>query len=152
MKSFFKCVMPMVLYFVSGVSLASPLDEGIEAFTSGDFIKANSIFESLANAGNASAEYQLGLSYELGRGVDKNDKAAFRWYQAAAQQELPLACLHLGRFYEDGRGVPRDYVKAYKLYAVAGAKASTDANRISAEKKRDYVLKKMQPMERARAR
>ena len=84
--------------------------------------------------------------------MDKNDKAAFRWYQAAAQQELPLACLHLGRFYEDGRGVPRDYVKAYKLYAVAGAKASTDANRISAEKKRDYVLKKMQPMERARAR
>lgn len=51
-----------------------------------------------------------------------------------------------------GRGVERDYVRAHKMYDVAASKASIDTNRKAAEKKRDYVMKKMSPLERARAR
>ena len=152
MKWFLKFIACAFFVLGSGISSAATLNDGLEAFTAGEFEKANFIFETLAKSGNRSAQFQLGLSYELGRGLEKSDVLAVKWFEAAARQELPLACLHLGMFYEAGRGVKRDYVRAYKLYEIAGSRASTDTNRKAAEKKRDYVLKKMTPLERARAR
>lgn len=152
MKWFLKIIACAFFVLGSGNSSAVTLNDGLEAFTAGKFEKANIIFETLAKSGNPSAQFQLGLSYELGRGLEKNDVLAVKWFEAAARQELPLACLHLGMFYEAGRGVKRDYVRAYKLYEIAVSRASTDTNRKAAEKKRDYVLKKMTLLERARAR
>ena len=152
MKWFLKIIACAFFVLGSGNSSAVTLNDGLEAFTAGKFEKANIIFETLAKSGNPSAQFQLGLSYELGRGLEKNDVLAVKWFESAARQELPLACLHLGMFYEAGRGVNRDYVRAYELYEIAGSRASTDTNRKAAEKKRDYVLKKMTPLERARAR
>ena len=152
MKWFLKFIACAFFVLGSGISSAATLDDGLEAFAAGEFEKANIIFETLAKSGNPSAQFQLGLSYELGRGLEKSDVLAVKWFEAAARQELPLACLHLGMFYEAGRGVKRDYVRAYKLYEIAASRASTDTNRKAAEKKRDYVLKKMTPLERARAR
>ena len=136
----------------AGISSAATLDDGLAAFAAGKYEQANVVFETLAESGNASAQFQLGLSFELGRGLEKNDVLAFKWFEAASKQKLPLACLHLGTFYEAGRGVDRDYVRAYKMYEMAASRASTDTNRKAAEKKRDYVLKKMSPAERAVAR
>jgi TPR repeat protein len=152
MKWFLKFFLCALLVLGAGNSSAATLDDGLNAFAAGEFEKANSIFERLAKSGNASAQFQLGMSYQLGRGLEKNDVLAVKWLEAAAQQKLPLACLHMGMAYEAGRGVERDYVRAYKMYDVAASKASTDTNRKAAEKKRDYVMKKMSPLERARAR
>ena len=96
----------------AGMSSGATLDDGLEAFEAGNFEKANRVFEKLAKDGNSSAQFQLGLSYELGRGLEKDDLMAVKWFEAAAQKELALACLHLGVFYEAGRGVKRNYVKA----------------------------------------
>ena len=152
MKWLLKTIIFASIAMSAGMSSADALDDGLRAFEAGNFEKANRVFENLAKDGNSSAQFQLGLSYELGRGLEKDDLMAVKWFEAAAQKELALACLHLGVFYEAGRGVNRNYVKAYKLYEIAFSRASTDANRKAAEKKRDYILKKMSLVERARAR
>jgi TPR repeat protein len=38
------------------------------------------------NVGQPEAEILLGVAYNKGLGVEKNDKEAFNWYQKAAQQ------------------------------------------------------------------
>jgi TPR repeat protein len=44
------------------------------------------VFE-LAKCGDAQAEYELALMYDLGLNVDKNLSLAFEWYQKSANQE-----------------------------------------------------------------
>ena len=41
---------------------------------------------TLANQGNAQSQYELGLMYELGMGIDKDLDRAFIWYQKSANQ------------------------------------------------------------------
>ena len=61
--------------------------------------------ERAASQGLANAQYQLGLLYERGEGVARDDAAAARWYRQAAQQGEVAAQTNLGLMYRDGRGV-----------------------------------------------
>ena len=50
---------------------------------------AKELFEfakAKAEKGDASAQVTLGLMYEYGRGVAKNDVEAVKWYRKAAEQ------------------------------------------------------------------
>lgn len=62
-----------------------------------------------AEAGDATAQFALGLAYALGRdGVAQDDAAAVAWFRKAAEQGLPKAQFNLGVAYDKGRGVPQD--------------------------------------------
>lgn len=63
---------------------------------------------SLANKGNAKSQYELGLMYELGMGIDKNLSHAFAWYQKSANQNYAKAQYNLGIFYALSKGVIKD--------------------------------------------
>lgn len=52
-----------------------------------------------AKQGSAEAQTQLGLHYENGRGVKKNQEKALKWYRAAVKQGDTLAQYHLKYFY-----------------------------------------------------
>ncbi|MFM0299106.1 tetratricopeptide repeat protein [Paraburkholderia sediminicola] len=56
-----------------------------------DFAQAFVWFRKAADQGNALGEYQVGQSYEAGRGVKKNETEAVVWYRKAAEQNLPAA-------------------------------------------------------------
>lgn len=56
-----------------------------------DFAQAFVWFRKAADQGNALGEYQVGQSYEAGRGVKKNEPEAVVWYRKAAEQNLPAA-------------------------------------------------------------
>jgi TPR repeat protein len=45
----------------------------------------------LADQGNAEAQYNLGLMYEQGRGVQQDDVKAVKWFQKAAYQGDAIA-------------------------------------------------------------
>lgn len=62
------------------------LDEGDAALESGDYAKAFKEFEYLADHGNASAQYSLGLMYARGDGVPKDYFLAYMWFDLAAAQ------------------------------------------------------------------
>ena len=72
-----------------------------------------------AAAGDAEAEYQLGLIYDEGRKVDRDRAQALRWYRTAAEHGHVLAALNTGVLYDSGSGVPRDAVAAAFWYRKA---------------------------------
>ena len=51
---------------------------------------------SLANAGDATAEYNLGSMYYKGEGVIKDYKEAVKWFTKAAEQGFAMAQFTLG--------------------------------------------------------
>ncbi|WP_444216008.1 tetratricopeptide repeat protein [Dialister hominis] len=52
-------------------------------------------FLKAAKQGLASAQYDLGLMYEFGRGVEQSDEKAREWYQKAADQGFEDAMVAL---------------------------------------------------------
>ncbi len=62
-----------------------------------------------ADAGDAAAQFALGLAYAVGRsGVTQDDATAVTWFRKAAEQGLPKAQFNLGVAYDRGRGVSQD--------------------------------------------
>ncbi len=67
--------------------------------------------------GNARAQATLGIAYQDGNGVRRDDAAAAHWYGLAAAQGHRAAQYGLAGMYEEGEGgLPKDRVKANKLY------------------------------------
>ena len=64
----------VVFAFLLPLAAWAGLDEGIEAYTTGDFPKALAEFQALADQGNVDGQYFLGLFYHNAFGV-KRDQA-----------------------------------------------------------------------------
>ena len=73
----------------------------------------------LAEEGDAVAQNSVGALYDHGLGVDEDDTEAARWYQMAADQELPLAMRNLAGMYAGGYGLPFDKDQAEYWYGKA---------------------------------
>lgn len=76
-------------------------------------------YEKAANQNHVKAQVYLGLCYEYGKGVEKNEKKAAEFYQLAANQGHVQAQTALGCFYQSGVGVAFDEKKAVALYQLA---------------------------------
>ena len=96
-----------------------------------------------AAAGDAKAQYNLGVSYVFREGAPKDDAEAARWYRKAAEQGHPLAQYNLGASYATGRGVPKDEAEAY-YWLNLGASALDEEERST----RDQVGRNMTPEKR----
>ena len=68
----------------------------------------------LAEQGDASAQNNLGLLYDLGTGVPQDHAEAVKWYRMAAEQGHADAQYNLSVMYNNGKGVPQDYSEAVK--------------------------------------
>lgn len=95
------------------IALAAPLhadEAGREAFVAGDYEKALDIWQPLAEDGDARAQFNVGLLYDEGLGVEKDPQQARQWWSKAAEQGLlaagyNLALLELEQAAsEDGEG------------------------------------------------
>ena len=80
-----------------------------------------------ARQGNADAQYNLGVIYYSGLGV--NYGFAAHWFQLAAQQGHVQAQRDLGKMYERGQGVMPDYVEAYQWLKLAQLQEDEEAGR-----------------------
>jgi hypothetical protein len=78
-----------------------------------DFTQAADLYRRAAEQGNASAQFNLGLLYDNGEGVDKDYAQAAAWYRKAAEQGVARAQFNLGAMYAKGDGVPVNFVEAY---------------------------------------
>ena len=74
-----------------------------------------------ADQGNALAQLKLGLKYDNGEGVLKDEDEAVRWYRLAADQGDAGAQFMLGVMYDNGEGVLKDSVLAHMWLNIAGA-------------------------------
>ena len=80
-----------VLLGSAGEGRSGDLNKGVDAYDKGDYATALREFEPLAERGDASAQYNLGMMYTIGRGVPQGDKTAAKWYRLAAEQGRPDA-------------------------------------------------------------
>ena len=101
--------------------------QGFEASTRGDYQTAFKLWLSLAEQGNASAQFNLGNMYDNGQGVKQDDVEAVKWYRQAAGQGHALSQLGLGLMYDKGRGVKQDDVEAVKWYRKAAEQGNANA-------------------------
>ena len=67
------------------VAAPASVRSGIEAWQSGDHVKAVTVWRSLADAGDQDAAFNLGQAYRLGKGVAADSGAAKRWFEKAAR-------------------------------------------------------------------
>ena len=104
-------IVTVFLTAFGGVTYASFTD-GLNAAIEGDYKTALKEWQSLADQGNASAQYNLGLMYYKGKGALKDYKQAVKWYQKAADQGYASAQHNLGFMYAYGEGVLKDLSKA----------------------------------------
>ncbi|MDB5438485.1 MAG: sel1 repeat family protein [Caulobacteraceae bacterium] len=88
---------------------------------------AHPLLQSRAARGDAAAENELGVSYECGKGVQRDDALALKWYGRAADQGVAVAQNNMGRMYARGQGVRRDYVEAMKWFQKAAAQGNAEA-------------------------
>lgn len=87
-----------------------------------DYASAAKWYLKAAQKGSAEAQASLGILYQDGRGVAKNEIEAVRWLLQAAQVGNVLAERHLARAYLNGAGVPKNMTQfLYWLKAAASA-------------------------------
>jgi len=112
-----------------------------------------SIEETRAKAerGDAQAQYELGVSYEDGRGVPQDDAEAVRWYRLAAEQGHAWAQYELAVNYEDGRGVPQDDLLAHKWANLSASRMGDGPIRNVIRRLRDKIASRLTPDQRIEA-
>jgi TPR repeat protein len=108
-------------------ALASALDGAGGGVTAGDQITA---LQDAATAGDPMAQFQLGLMYENGEGVEQDRAKAFGYFAEIANQHADAApkgteadivahsFVKMGEYYQDGvpeAGIPKDERYSIKL-------------------------------------
>lgn|ERR1051325_378151 len=77
---------------------------------------------TMAEEGNPHAQFEVGMSYLPGDGVQTNVPEAVEWLTKAAQGGQILAQYNLGKLYSDGREVEMDCIKAVQWFHRAAAR------------------------------
>ena len=72
-----------------------------------------------AEAGDAQAQYEIALMYEIGDGTKKDTKQTLKWLLKAAEQGHAPSRYKLGWMYANGIIVRQDYFLAAKYYRLA---------------------------------
>lgn len=85
------------------------------------------LFSVAANAGYPPAEYELGVCYRLGEGIQKDMEKTLYWITKASEDGYHLATNNLGLYYLEGIGVERDLNKAVGYFREAAVNGIPDA-------------------------
>jgi hypothetical protein len=127
-------------------------EEGVRAYQSGDYATALRAWLPLAEQGHATAQFNLGVLYERGRGVPQDYALAVQWYRQAAEQGHATAQFNLGVLYGQGHGVPPDHLQAYLWFMLAADGLPPGTDREKAERNRDVAAARLPPAQLAEAR
>ena len=85
----------------------------------GDYSEAFKWYKLSAEGGYAPAQNNLGIMYEEGKGVGKDNNKAFNWYLKSAEQGNVTAQYNVGSCYLRGKGVNKDLKKAEEWFTKA---------------------------------
>lgn len=120
-------ILSTVILFSSFTLHAGELEQAFNAFSSGNYAEALRLWAPLAEKENHEAQYNLGILYMKGLGVEKDLKAAFNWYKRSAKNGNTDAMYNLGIMYNKGKVIyrsPKDATKWWKKAAELGNAAA----------------------------
>ncbi len=102
-------------------------EAGNDAFSVGDYETAHTIWQPLADAGDANSQFGMGMLYANGFGVAMDDTLALTYYGLAAEQGHGQALCNLGTMHANGWGVPQNDDEAFRYYGLAAELGITEA-------------------------
>ena len=79
-------MLALLVAVAAGGEAPADVKAGVDAWEQGDYEKAVRQWRSLAQAGDADAQFNLGQAYKLGRGVPADIGTALEWFRKAAAQ------------------------------------------------------------------
>jgi TPR repeat protein len=124
------------LFLFSGSVYGDDFKDGVDAYQRKDYKESVRLYQLSAELGNAEAQYNLGLMYYNGQGVQKDYKESVRLYQLSAELGNAEAQYNLGLMYYNGQGVQQDYKETFKWYRLSAKQGNAKAlkwYRLSAE-------------------
>ena len=97
-----KCIAIVILiYLFSNLALkADDYAKAFDALERGDYETASFYLSFFASNGDSVAQYNMGLLYRDGLGVEKNPKVALSWFYLAAQQRHMLSNFAIAKLME----------------------------------------------------
>ncbi|MEZ5540560.1 MAG: tetratricopeptide repeat-containing serine protease family protein [Pseudomonadota bacterium] len=101
---------------------------GWSAYQAGQYNGAMQLWLPLADAGNADAQLNIGILYDVGQGVATDPVEAAHWYRRSAEHGHAAAQYNLGLMYVAGRGVPQDNTEARFWFAQAAGQGLQEAS------------------------
>ena len=81
-----------------------------------DYPRAMAAYKVGGEGGDAMCQYQVGIMYCYGQGIDADYEQALPWIQKAAAQDHPNAVGSLGTMYDNGEGVAPSWRRAREHY------------------------------------
>ena len=125
-KAFVASMALTAVVFGSAGSYAD-YEQGVNAAFDGDYATAYREFSIAAEEGLALAQYNLGILYFTGRGVERDADEAYRWTSAAAEQGHVAAQFNLATLLMTGEGVTKDPSSAVNWYSRAAKAGHPEA-------------------------
>ncbi len=114
-------------YLQSSIFKDNFYKKGIELFNKKDYNDAVNILKDAVEHGHAQSQYALGVMFEKGLGVPKNEAEAMRLYKLAAEQDNADAQVNLAKMFENGIGASKNDAEAVRLYKLAVAQGNAEA-------------------------
>lgn len=120
MKRLLPLLLPLLLLLPGAASAqVSPFEEADAAYARSDYANALRIFRTLAQEGDAIAQFNLGVMLDFGQGSAPDPPQAVSWYRKAAAQGHGAAQFNLGGMYLEGLGVSKDLPRAYMWFTLS---------------------------------
>lgn len=143
------CLLVLIALASAAVPAFADFASGMAAYQKGDYATAAKDWQTEANAGNAEAQFNLGLLYVDGKGVSQDYAEAAVWFRRAADQGYAKAQHNFGAMLGSGQGVRRDYESAYVWMTLCAAQ-----NEAGCASQRDELATKLSKskLERAQRR
>jgi uncharacterized protein len=116
---------------MAGMPTWTIMGGGYQSYLKGDYTAAYEEWLPLAELGDAEAQFNLGVLYDEGAGVERNLATAADWCRKAATQGFIDAQTNLGIMYYHGLGVERDHELATHWFRLAADQGDAEA--------RDYL-------------
>src|ERR1700733_6839918 len=116
-----------ILFLASTTFAFADTAAGLKALENHDYATAVREFKIGVDRGEADAQFNLGIMYARGLGVEKDISEAWRLFQLAAAQGNAQAQFRLGVRSAQGWGVQQDFGQASKWYLLSANQGDTYA-------------------------
>jgi TPR repeat protein len=124
---------------IASPAFSADINQITDALKKGDFSLVKSDLIPLAESGDARAQFNLGVSYKFGNGVEKDLQKSYHWTLKAAENGETRAEVNLASMYVDGAGTPRNVPTAIGWYEKAAAAGDVNAELALAKIYRDGI-------------
>jgi TPR repeat protein len=97
------------------------VDLGLNYMKDGEYKKAYSCFLEASRLDDSYGYYNLGVMYEEGKFVEKDNKKAFDYYIKASERGNQISMYKLGLRFYTGNFVEKDFYRAFDLFSRAAS-------------------------------